>query len=110
MFKFASFNFKPVKGKTLRDLIWSVTMASKKSETIILQQFSCVVNVIADEHSNHPKVSYSNRLGPRLAMPESQMHPYRVIKRYGNISRCHGCESKFDKKKTTMILFRKEMD
>ena len=43
-------------------------------------------------------------------MPEPQMHPYRVIKRYGNISRCHGCESKFDKKKTTMILFRKERD
>ena len=110
MLKLASFNFKPVKVKKLLDLIWSVTMASKKSGTIILQQFSCVVNVIADEHSNQPRVSYSNRLGPRPAMPEPQMHPYRVIKRYGNISRCHGCESKFDKKKTTMILFRKERD
>ena len=28
-----------------------------------------------------------------------------MIKRYGNISRCHGCESKL-----TMILSRKEMD
>ena len=85
-------------------------MASKKSGTIILQQFSCVVNVIADEDSNQPRVSYSNRLGPRPAMPEPQMHPYRVIKRYGNISRCHGCHATFDKKKTTMILFRKELD
>ena len=110
MFKFASFNFKPVKGKRLRDLIWSVTMASKKSGTIILQQFSCVINIIADEHSNQPRVSYSNRLGPRPAMPEPQMHLYRVIKRNGNISMCHGCHATFDKKKTTMILFRKEID
>ena len=110
MLNLASFNFKPVKGEKLRDLIWSVTMASKKSGTIILQQFSCVVNIIADEHSNQPRVSYSNRLGPRPAMPEPQMHPYRVIKRYGNISRCHGFCEKFDKKKTTMILFRKELD
>ena len=104
MFKFASFNFKPVKGKRLRDLIWSVTMASKKSETIILQQFSCVVNVIAGEHSNQPRVSYSNQLGPRPAIPEPQ------IKRYGNVSKCHGCHAYFDKKKATMILFRKEID
>ena len=79
MLKFASFILKPVKGKKLRDFIWSVTMASKKSGTIILQQFSCVVNTIADEHSNQPRVSYSNRLGPRPAMPEPQMYPYRVI-------------------------------
>ena len=85
-------------------------MASKKSETVILQGFSCVVNIIADEHNHRPRMSYSNYLGPRPAMPEPQMHPYRVIKRYGNISRCHGCCAKFDKKKTTMILFRKEID
>ena len=82
-------------------------MASKKSETVILQGFSCVVNIIADEHNNRPGVSY---LGVRPAMPEPQMHPYQVIKRYGNISRCHGCHATFDKKKTTMILFRKELD
>ena len=87
MHNLASFNFKPVKGKKLRDLIWSETMASKKSGTIILQQFSCVVNIIADENSYQPRVSYSNRLGPRPVMPEPQMHPYQVIKRYGNISR-----------------------
>ena len=82
-------------------------MVSKKSETVILQGFSCVVNIIADEHNNRPGVSY---LDVRPAMPEPQMHPYRVIKRYGNISRCHGCHATFDKKKTTMILFRKEID
>ena len=63
-------------------------MASKKIGTVILQQYvSCVVNFIADEHNNRPEVSY---FGVRPAMPEPQMHPYRVIKRYGNISRCHG--------------------
>ena len=82
MLNLASFNFKPVKVKRRRDLIWSVTMPSKNSGTIILQQFSRVVNTIADEHSNQPRVSYSNRLGSRPAMPEPQMHPYRVIKRY----------------------------
>ena len=86
-------------------------MASKKSDTVILQQHvSCVVNIIADKHRNQPRVSYSNQLGPIPAMPEPQMHPYRVIKRYGNISKCHGCDEKFDKKKATMILFRKEID
>ena len=82
-------------------------MASKKSETVILQGFSCVVNIIADEHNNRPGVSY---LGVRPAMPEPQMHPYQVIKRYGNISRCHGCHATFDKKNTTMILFRRERE
>ena len=85
-------------------------MLSKKSETVILQGFSCVVNIIVDEHNNQPRVSCSNQFGPRPAMPEPQMHPYRVIKRYGDISRCHGCCAKYDKKKTTMILFRKEID
>ena len=86
-------------------------MAPKKSKTVTLQQYvSCVVNIVADEHSNQPRVSYSNQLGPLPAIPEPQMHPYRVMKRYGNISKCHSCDAKFDKKKTTMILFRKERD
>ena len=99
MLNLASFNFKTVKGKKLRDLIWKVTMASKNSETVTLQQFSCVVNIISDEHSNQLRVSYSNRLDPRPAMPEPKMHPYSVIKRYGNISRCHMVVNKFDKKR-----------
>ena len=85
-------------------------MASKESETVTLQQHvSCVVNMIEDKHGNQPRVSYSNQRCPITAMSESQMHPYRVIKRYGNISKCYGCDAKFDKKKTTMILFRKEI-
>ena len=66
-------------------MIWSVTIASKKSETVIWQGFSCVVNIIADGHNNRPRVSYSSQLGLRAAMPEPQIHPYQVIKRYGNI-------------------------
>ena len=86
-------------------------MASKKSETVILQQyFSCVIHIIADEHSNQPRVSYSNRLGPIPTMPEPQMHPYQVITRYGDICKCYGCDAKFDKKKKTMTFFRKEID
>ena len=69
-----------------------------------------VVDIIADEHSDQPKVSYSKQLSPMSAMPEPQMHPYRLIKKYGNISKCHGCEANFDKRKTTMILFRIGMD
>ena len=84
MLHLASFNSKPVKDKKLRELTWSVTMAFKKSETVILQGLSCAVNIIADEHNNQLRMSYSNYLGPRPAMPEPQMHPYRVIKRYGN--------------------------
>ena len=34
-------------------------------------------------------------------MPEPQMHPYQVTKRYGNISKYYGCGAKIDKKKTT---------
>ena len=83
----------------------------QKSETVTLQQYvSCVINIIADERSNQLRVSCSNQLGPMLAMPEPKMHPYRVIKRHGNISKCHGCDAKFDKKETTMILFKKERD
>ena len=47
---------------------------------------------IADKHSDQSRVSYSKQLSPIPAMPEPQMHPYQLIKRYGNISKCHGCE------------------
>ena len=39
MLNLASFNFKPVKGKRLRDLIWSVTMASKNQGQLYCSNF-----------------------------------------------------------------------
>ena len=56
---------------------------------------------MADEHSDQLQLS------PIPAMPEPEMHSYRLIKRYGNISKCHGCEEKFDKKKTSLICLGK---
>ena len=58
----------------------------KNSEASTLQQYSSVVDIIADEHSDQSRVSYSKKLSPIPAMTEPQMHPYRVIKRYGNIN------------------------
>ena len=71
MLNLASFKSKPVKGKKLRYLIWSVKIAFNKSGTVILQQHvSCFVNIIADEHSNNLIVSYPNQLGQMPAKPE----------------------------------------
>ena len=30
-------------------------------------------------------------------MPEPQMQPYTLMKRSGNVAKCHGCDSKFEK-------------
>ena len=69
----------------------------KNSEIDTLQQYSSVVDIIADEHSDQSRVSYSKQLCPIPTIPDPQMHPYWVIKRYDNISKWHDCETKFDK-------------
>ena len=46
----------------------------KNSETVTLQQYQSVVDIIADEHSDQSRVSYSKQLSQIPAMPEPQMH------------------------------------
>ena len=89
--------------------VW-VKKMMKNSVTVKLRQYSSVAEIIADEHSHQTRVSFPKPLGPTPAIPEQQMHPYGVIKRHVNISKCHGCEAKFVKKKISMILLRKVMD
>ena len=47
----------------------------KNSETVKLQQHSSAADIIADEHIDQSRVSYSKQLSPIPAIPEPQMRP-----------------------------------
>ena len=81
-----------------------------KSSTTIIHESSANIVTKADSDNKQSKVPLSRPIGPTPPMPEPQMQPYQIIKRYGNISKCHGCDGYFDKRETTWVLFRKETD
>ena len=48
---------------------------------------------------------------PMPPIPEPQMQPYNLLLRFGNVSKCHGCASLFDKTNEKLYVFgRKEDD
>ena len=61
--------------------------------------------------SDQPIIPISFSLSPMPPMPEPQMQPYNLLLRFGNVSKCHGCASLFDKTNEKLYVFgRKEED
>ena len=66
---------------------------------------------ICTEHNNttvNANIPPSSQLPPMPIMPEPQMDAYITMKRSGNVSKCHGCGSIFQKE--SCVLQRKEKD
>ena len=61
--------------------------------------------------SNQPKVPIGQSLGPKPPQTEPQLHPYELIKRCKQVSKCNGCGFLFDKTDEKLyILGRNELE
>ena len=81
---------------------------AKKKKTnvevkIIMKATKCTEHNNITENANRPP---SSQLPPMPIMPEPQMDAYIIMKRSGNVSKCHGCGSTFQKE--SYVLQRKE--
>ena len=66
-------------------------------------------SALANNVSDQPIIPISFSFFPMPPMPETQMQPYNLFLRFGNVSKCHGCGSPFDKTSEKLYVFgRKE--
>ena len=89
----------------------TVSKQAEKCKRIILMNAAKSSEFLDTSYIQNIEVPVGVSLPPKPLMPEPQMQPYVLVKRAGNVAKCHGCGESFDKGDSSLhVLKRKEND